>query len=79
MLDRIVGKKVVGTKQVLRSLENGYGKVLYVAKDADTKLTNPLIDLASECGIEIIEVETMKTLGKMCSIDVKSAAALTLE
>lgn len=79
MLDRIVGKKVVGTKQVFRALDSGKGTVLYVAKDADTKLINPLIDLASGSGIKIIEIETMKTLGKMCSVDVKSAAALVLE
>ena len=78
MLDRIVGKKVVGTKQVLKSLKNKDGKVLYVAKDADLNLVEPLKELANNCGIKIIEVDNMKTLGRMCSVDVKSAAALEL-
>lgn len=79
MLDRLVGKKLVGTKQVLRALESNLGTVLYVAEDADTKLVNPLIRLACESGIEIIKIETMKTLGKMCDVDVKTATALLLE
>ncbi len=79
MLDRIVGKKVVGTKQVRKSLKNGEGKVLYVAKDADLNLVEPLKVLANNCGIKIIEVDSMKTLGRICSVDVKSATALELE
>lgn len=79
MLDRIVGKKVIGTKQVSKALKEGLGKVLYVAKDADTRLINPLINLASSNGIQVIEIEDMKTLGTMCSIQVKSATALLMD
>ena len=38
MLDRIVGKKVIGIKQCIKAIKSNEGKVLYIAKDADAKL-----------------------------------------
>jgi len=79
MIDRIVVKKVIGVKQCCKFIKRNEGKVLYVAKDADAKLISPLIQLANEKNIKIVEVSTMKELGKMGSIDVESAAILCLE
>ena len=79
MLDRIVRKKVIGIKQSTKLIKNGEGKVLYVAKDANAKLISPIIQLAEEKNIKIVEVSTMKELGKIGGIDVKSSAILTLE
>ena len=39
----------------------------------------PIIQLAKEKNIKIVEVSTMKELGKIGGIDVKSSAILTLE
>ena len=79
MLDRIVVKKVIGIKQCTKSLKSGEGRVLYVAKDANAKLISPIIQLAQEKNFEIVEIPTMKDLGKISGIDVKSSAVLTLE
>ena len=79
MLDRIVVKKVIRIKQCTKLIKNNEGKVLYVAKDANAKLISPIIQLAKEKNIEIVEVSTMKELGKISGIDVKSSAVLTLE
>lgn len=79
MLDRIVVKKVIGIKQCTKLLKSGEGKVLYVAKDANAKLISPIIQLAEEKNIKIVEVSTMKELGKIGGIDVKASAVLTLE
>ena len=79
MLDKIVEKKVIGIKQCLKFIKLGKGKVLYVAKDANAKLILPIIQLAKEKNIKIVEVSTMKELGKIGGIDVKSSAILTLE
>lgn len=79
MLDRIVVKKVIGIKQCTKLLKSNEGKVLYVAKDANAKLISPIIQLAKEKNIEIVEVSTMKELGKIGGIDVNSSAILTLE
>ena len=79
MLDRIVVKKVIGIKQCTKLLKIDEGKVLYVAKDANAQLISPIIQLAKEKNIKIVEVSTMKELGKIGGIDVKSSAILTLE
>lgn len=79
MIDNIVGNKLIGIKQCTKSIKNGTGTVLYVAKDAEINLTKSLTDLAIEKNVKIIYIDTMKELGKMCSIDVKASAVLTLE
>jgi large subunit ribosomal protein L7A len=79
MVDRIMGKKVIGIKQSTKSLKNGLGKTLYVAKDADDQLTRTVIEVANEIGIEVVYIETMKELGKLCGIDVGAAVTLLLK
>ena len=79
MIDRVVGKKVIGIKQASKAIRNGKGTVLYVAKDAEIKLINPLLELAFKNEIKVIEIDTMRNLGKMCGIDVQSSATLILE
>ena len=74
MLDKIVEKKVIGIKQCLKFIKLGKGKVLYVANDADARLISPLIELAEKENIKIVEVSTMKELGLMSGIEVRSAA-----
>ena len=79
MLDRIVVKKVIGIKQCTKLLKSNEGKVLYVANDADARLISPLIELAEKENIKIVEISTMKELGLMSGIEVKSAATLIIE
>lgn len=79
MVDRLLGKKVIGIKQSTKAMKNGEGKILYIAKNANYKIITPLVELAKECGIEIRYVKNMKILGDMCGIDVKSAVALILD
>ena len=78
MIDSIVWNKLIGIKQCTKSIKNGKGTVLYVAKDAEINLTKSLIDLGIEKNVKIIYINTMKELGKMCSIDVKASAVLVL-
>ncbi|MBB6632438.1 ribosomal L7Ae/L30e/S12e/Gadd45 family protein [Clostridium algidicarnis] len=79
MIDRLLGKKVVGIKQVTKALNNDQGLKLYVAEDADSKITIPIVSIAEEKNIEIEYIATMKYLGKMCGIEVGSAATLILK
>lgn len=79
MIDRLVGKKVIGVKQAIKAIKSGKGTVLYVAKDAERRIIIPLLEIALKNEIRVIEIDTMKNLGKMCGIDVKSSATLILE
>jgi len=79
LVDRLLGKKVIGIKQSVKSLKNGGGKILYVANDAQEDLLKPVVELANNMNIEIRHVESMKELGKLCGIDVGAAVALLLK
>ncbi|MDF2607102.1 MAG: hypothetical protein K0S34_1297 [Bacillales bacterium] len=79
MVNRLSGKKVVGIKQTIKAIKNGQGRIVYIAKDADNKLINTVEELSMEYSLEVVYVETMKELGKLCGIDVGAASALVLE
>lgn len=70
--------KVVGVKQVRRALADGRAKRVYLAKDADPQLTQPLAELARERGVAVSQADTMKALGRACGIAVGAAVAAEL-
>ncbi len=72
-------KKVVGTKQAKRAIISNEVEKMVIAKDADTKLINELVQLCNERSIEVIYVDNMKDLGKACGIDVSAASAAILK
>ncbi len=72
-------KVVVGLKQTGRALEKGEVRSVYVAKDADSRLLKPIIDMCSTKQIQTIEVLCMTELGKACGIKVGAAVAAILK
>ena len=68
-------QKVVGAKQTKRALADGRAKRLFLAADADPRVTEPLSRLAGEREVPVETVSTMKELGAACGIAVGSAAA----
>lgn len=68
-------QKVVGTKQAKRALNDGRAKKLFLAVDADPRVTEPLARLAEEKGVPVEQISAMKELGAACGIAVGSAAA----
>jgi large subunit ribosomal protein L7A len=79
MVERIIGKKVVGIKQSIKAIKSGEGKTVYVANDADMKLIQQVVKLANENSLEVIHVNSMTELGKLCGIDVGAASAVVLK
>jgi large subunit ribosomal protein L7A len=78
MIGKLSGEKVVGVKQTIKALKNNQGQILYVAKDADSKLVEPILELAKVNSLQIVYLDTMKELGTLCSIEVSAATALIL-
>ena len=70
--------KVVGAKQARRALNDGRAKKLFVAGDADPRVTQPLAQLAVDKHVAVELVPTMKELGSACGIAVGSAVAALL-
>lgn len=72
-------RKVVGTKETLKALEKREAKVVLVARDAESRVVQPVVDLSESQGIEIHYVEEMKELGKACGIKVGAAVAAVID
>jgi len=70
--------KVVGAKQTRRALRDGKAVIVFLAKDADPALTEPIEALSKELGVEVEWIPTMKELGTTCGIAVGSAVAAVL-
>ena len=64
---------VIGTKQSLKALKDDRVTEIIFAADADERVTSKVLELAEEKGIPVIEVDSMKKLGKACGIDVGAA------
>ena len=83
MLEDLSSKdKVVGLKQVRRAIVCGRAGHVFLARDADPRLTGPLEDCCREAGVSDLDMNlqdaTMAQLGRACGIDVPTAAAALL-
>lgn len=72
-------KKVTGAKQVQRALKSGAARRVFLAEDADPRVTEPVEALCREQGVEIESVPTMAALGSACGIAVGSAVAALVD
>lgn len=72
-------KIIVGTKQSVKALMNNKVKEIVIATDADTRITQKVIQTAEEMHVPLTEVSSMKELGKACEIDVGAAAVAIIQ
>ena len=70
---------VVGAKQLRKALRNGRAKAVFLAKNADPFLTEPIEALCQENHMPVQWIDTMLVLGAACGIDVGAAAAAVVE
>ena len=69
----------IGGKQVTKAVQKSQADAVFLADDADGRVTEPLLHLADEIGVPVVHVPTMQELGKACSIEVGAAAAAVLK
>ena len=69
------GPKVVGAKQTRRALTDGRATAVYLAQDADPRVTGAIRDLCEQLGVSVYDVPTMRQLGQACGIAVGAAVA----
>ena len=72
-------KKVIGAKQTAKAIEKGLAEKVYLAQDADKRVTTPIFALCEQKKIMVETVATMEELGKICSIEVGAAAAAVVK
>lgn len=70
--------KVAGVKQTRRAVSDGRVKRVYLAQDADPRVTGPVEALCGEHAVAVEWVPSMKELGAACGIAVGSAVAALL-
>ena len=73
------GNKIVGAKQVKRALNLHEVEAVFIAMDADEKVTDEIIQICKEKHVEVVHIKNMKELGDACSIDVNAASAALLK
>ncbi len=79
MLEILKGSnKAIGIKQTLKAVENKTAIKVFIAKDADEKITGSLRELCLANAIEIVYVDTMKQLGKAVGIEVGASTVCIL-
>jgi len=76
---KAAAQRAVGTNQTAKAISRGQARVVFVAQDADRRVTEPLLRAARERGMEVVEVPSMAALGRACGIAVSAAAAAILE
>jgi len=73
------GSKAIGIKQTLKAVENDTAKVVFIARDADEKITGSLKELCLSNNVALEYVDTMKQLGKAVGIEVGASAVCLLK
>ncbi|WP_426449948.1 ribosomal L7Ae/L30e/S12e/Gadd45 family protein [Paenibacillus sp. S-38] len=68
-------KLSIGNKQATKTVEQGKALEVFVAKDADPRITIKMVNLCKKMGVNVTYVESMKLLGKACGIEVGAAVA----
>jgi len=70
---------VVGAKQLRKALNKGCARRVYLARNADPALTEPLAALCQHHGVEYSWVRSMTDLGRACGIEVGAATATVVD
>jgi len=71
---------IIGTKQTIKAIKNGDVQEVFVAVDADERVTKEVVEVAKQFGVSYTEVNSKKELGQACAIDVDaSTVAITNE
>ena len=69
---------IVGTKQTLKHLDGGKISEVFIAKDADQRVTAKVIQLCEKSRIRVNFVDSMRKLGKAAGIEVGAAVVALL-
>src|SRR3990172_8249342 len=72
---RAAEARAVGASQTVKAVRKGWALLVLVARDADRKVTEPVVRAAQEAGVPLAEVDSMREVGRACGIAVGAAAA----
>lgn len=70
---------VVGAKQLKKALKNGSARYVFLARNADPAITEPIAALCQQNHVDFAWVRSMTDLGHACGIEVGAAAAAAVD
>ena len=80
MLSQLTHKRVVvGSKQLRKALEAGRARYVFLARNADPAITEPIEAMCQRRSVAYTWVPSMLELGQACGIDVGAAAAAAVD
>lgn len=71
--------RVIGIKQVTKAVKRKAVAMVFIANDADERVTAELKAVCQEYSVLIDETAGMNEIGKTCNIEVGAAAAAILK
>lgn len=71
--------KVIGVKQSKKVIRDGNAKLVFIAADAECRITGPIYELCEQHSVEVKEVPNMKELGSAVGIAVGAAVVTILD
>ena len=71
--------RVIGIKQVTKAVKRGNAENVFIATDAEKRVTDPIKELCEEMDVPVQEGFMMKELGEACKIEVGAAAVAVLK
>ena len=72
-------RHIAGAKQLRKAIRAGTVERVYLAKDADDRVTAPLEELCRQTGTLLTWIPSMRELGAACGIEVGTACAAMLK
>jgi large subunit ribosomal protein L7A len=73
------GEKLVGANQAKKAVKTGRARAVFIARDAETRVTAPILAQCRASGVAVEEADTMKALGEACGIEVGASVAALLK
>lgn len=73
------GPRTVGARQTLKALQRHAARVVFVARDADAAVVEPIVELARNQAVRLVYVDSMQALGRACGIEVGASTAALVE
>lgn len=76
---RLAKRRTIGKNQTTKVLMQQSALFVILARDAETRVTQPVLTLAESKGVPVVWADSMTELGKACGIEVGAAMAAVLE
>ena len=76
---KTAGAKVVGVKQTAKALQKQTASGVFIAADAEERITAPIKAECEKQNVDCLVVESMQALGKACGIHAGASAAAILK